>query len=279
MNDDERVLCQSFLFFCVDESTNISGLRTKNEDILATNGREVVRCFDGSDVGMSSLSIDAFIFMGPSQILISVSRPFSVDKDHALPGLSGEVDDSDILLFQANRLGEITRGIFSLYFDGSDVGLDTDDEDVDALAIDSGGLVISTVGDFESDDVSGKDEDLIRFDPTKLGHHTDGQWKLYFDGSKARLSTSSGEDVDGAAIHPGGRMFLTTREEFSIGDVTGKGDDILQLTTDDGKADPETARNYIRGNTLQLHPDSVSAIDLPQWRLSGNLISTHSTYR
>jgi hypothetical protein len=45
------------------------------------------------------------------------------------------VDDSDIVCFVPSSLGATTAGAFVFHFDGSDVGLTTDDEDVDAIAL------------------------------------------------------------------------------------------------------------------------------------------------
>ena len=47
-----------------------------------------------------------------------------------------KLDDSDLVLFTPSSLGASTSGAFSLYFDGSDIGLDTTGEDVDAAEID-----------------------------------------------------------------------------------------------------------------------------------------------
>jgi hypothetical protein len=277
--DDERVLQHAFLFFSVDKAANINGLRTRDEDILATNGREVVRCFDGSDVGMSDLKIDAIAFLSGSQILLSVSEAFTVDAEHALPGLSGEIDDSDVLLFEANRLGEVTRGSFSVFIDGSDVGLETDDEDIDALAYDADGLIISTVGDFETETASGKDEDLVRLDVTTLGDETTGTWSLFLDGSKAKMSSDSTEDIDGVAVFPGGRLFLSTRGAFDIGEIAGAGHDIFQIMHDDNGTDMGTAEIHLRGDSLLLKADSISGIELPVWRLPADLVRTQTRIR
>ncbi|MEZ4715666.1 MAG: hypothetical protein R2851_06205 [Caldilineaceae bacterium] len=52
-----------------------------------------------------------------------------------------------ILCASSQRLGQNTAGRFGLYFEGSDVGLAHDAEDIDALQLlPDGDLVISTIG-------------------------------------------------------------------------------------------------------------------------------------
>lgn len=272
--DDERVLQQAFLFFSVNRSTNIDGLRTKDDDILATNGSEIVRCFDGSDVGMSRLQIDGFAFLSPNQLLISVTQSFTVDADHALPGLYGTIDDSDVLLFEATRLGEVTRGQFSVYLDGSDVGLDTDDEDIDALSINQDGLIVSTTGDFDAQDVSGKDEDLVQLTSGQYGPESSGAWKMLFDGSKNKMSTASTEDIDGVSAAYSDTLFLTTRGKVDVDRTVGLGHDILRVPFVNGRPSISKSSVLIHGDHLQLKPDSISAIALPPWQLPYRIVST-----
>ena len=75
----------------------------------------------------------------------------------------GKVDDSDIVEFIPTKLGSDTAGSFAWYLRGADVGLTSDGEDIDAISFTADGdLVVSTIGDFNTPSVSGKDEDLIQ---------------------------------------------------------------------------------------------------------------------
>src|SRR5690606_4485220 len=95
--------------------------------------------FDGSDVGLSAVDVDAFELMPDGTIL------FSVDAAVTLATV-GAIADADIIAFTPTSTGATTAGTFSWYFDGSDVGLATTSEDIDALEILSGGrIVISTL--------------------------------------------------------------------------------------------------------------------------------------
>lgn len=151
----------------------------------------------------------------------------SFDEQVSLGSL-GTVDDEDIIQFDAVSLGNNTAGSFSWYFDGSDVGLDTNAEDIDALALlENGQILISTVGSIAVPGVSGKDEDVLAFTPTNLGTSTSGAWALYFDGSDVELATDAGEDVDGISVAADGALYLTTRGHFAVSGIAGEGEDVF----------------------------------------------------
>jgi len=110
--------------------------------------------FDGTDVGVGGLDLDAFYVVDVDTILMSFRTSAPI-------GSLGTVADSDIVRFDASSLGATTAGSFSMYFDGLDVGLDTSGEDIDAIELLSDGwLVISTRGSFSVSGVKGADEDL-----------------------------------------------------------------------------------------------------------------------
>ena len=176
--------------------------------------------FDGSDVGLNG-DVDAFTFLPDGSLLLSI------DASATLGGIS--FTDADIIQFTPTSLGPNTAGTFSMYFDGSDVGLTTSSEDIDALhVLPDGSLILSFIGSFSVPGVSGADEDLARFVPTSLGPNTSGTWSLYFDGSDVGLSQSSSEDVNGVWIDPAtGYIYLTTLGSFSVTGVSGDGADIF----------------------------------------------------
>jgi hypothetical protein len=177
------------------------------------------------------------------------------------------VDDYDIVQFNATSLGENTAGSFSLYFDGSDVGLDSSKEDIDAFDLLSDGrLLISTSGSYTIRDLSGKDEDLLAFTPTSLGVDTSGSWTLYFDGSDVGLSDKNPEDTDGVSVAANGDIYLTTRGSFSVTDVTGDSMDIficspasLGATT----ACTYSPTLYFDGSIWGLSRNNLDGFDLP----------------
>ena len=175
--------------------------------------------FDASDMGVGT-DLDAFHIIDSISILMSFDKPVSI------PGL-GQIDDFDIVRFTATSSGNSTAGSFSLYFDGSDVGLDSTQEDIDALTVLSDGrIIISTSGSFSLPGVSGKDEDLLAFTPNTLGAATSGSWEMYFDGSDVELS-APGEDVGAIHIASNGDIYLSTRGNFTVSGVSGADEDVF----------------------------------------------------
>jgi hypothetical protein len=180
--------------------------------------------FDGSDVGLSGTDVDAFDRRADGSLLMSFDTDFTLTN-------FGAVDDSDILRFVPTSTGANTAGTWEWYFDGSDVGLATSGEDVDAFALAADGrLLISTTDNVSVTGVSGVDEDLLAFAPTQLGTATSGTWSLYFDGSDVGLSNTSNEDVNGAWVDAAGKIYLTTLGSFSVTGVSGDGSDIFVCT-------------------------------------------------
>ena len=122
--------------------------------------------------------IDAIELIEDGHLLISTRGGFGV------PGVSGK--DEDILEFTPSLLGGSTAGTWAMYFDGSDVGLGSSGEDVNAMALGSNGdIYFSTVGNLSANGLSGSDEDVFRFTPTSLGNTTAGSFDptRFFDGS------------------------------------------------------------------------------------------------
>ena len=235
-----------------------NGLSIANEDIIAWDGTTFSRYFDGSDVGLTNLAIDAFAVLSPTELLLSFSAAGTV------PGL-GTVDDSDIVRFTATSLGENTAGMFDLYFDGSDVGLTTNDEDVDAIELlPNGHLLISTLGNVSVPGVTAVNEDILEFTPTSLGPTTAGTWSLYFDGSDVSLDGSS-ENVDALALS-GPDIYLSTDGNFSVFGLSGADEDVFVFTpTSLGNTTGGlfSSTLFFHGSAFGLSSNDVSAIDLP----------------
>ncbi len=208
------------LYFSLRSGDTLPGAVTvAKEDIIGWDGTDFSVVFDGSDVGLSGANLDALAVLNANEIL------FSMASAEAVPGIPGTVDDSDIVKFTATQLGDTTVGTFELYFDGSDVGLDTSSDDVDALDIlVDGRLVMSTKGSFSVPGVTGRDEDLIAFTPTSLGDATTGTWAMYFDGSDVELG---GEDINGASLDNNGNLNLSTNSDFAVTGLVGEDEDVL----------------------------------------------------
>ena len=216
------------LYFSSSFNGKVDGLDYRDEDILrynkTTNQWSIF--FDGSDVGVGNADLDDFALLADSSILMTF------DKAMSFPTL-GTIDDADIVKFTPTQLGATTSGSFSLFFDGSAVGLAADSEDIDALAYTSDGkLLISTYATAAVGTLRAKDEDLLRFTPTSLGATTAGSWELYFDGSAVGL-TAGNEDVGAALLKGANTLYLATRGNFaaaSLNAIQGDSDDIFGCT-------------------------------------------------
>jgi uncharacterized protein YjiK len=250
------------LYFTLLGPTTVGGIAVQDEDVVFFNGSTFSLAFDGSDVGITSLRIDAFARLDATRLL------FSFDTPGAVPGIAGTTDDSDIVLFTATSLGGVTSGTFSMYFHGADVGLTTAGEDVDAVELlGNGRILISTLDIATVSGVTADDEDLMRFTPTQLGPVTAGTFFLYFDGTDVDL-IDAGEDVDAAAVGAGAaqKIHLSAVANFSVTGAGGADEDVFVFTptalgsTTAGTYSPTL---YFDGSAFGLAANDVSAIDLP----------------
>lgn len=189
--------------------------------------------FDGGAAGLSGSAIDAVLRLNLNKLLLSFADPANV------PGL-GLVDDSDVVQYEFNS------GTFSLFFDGSDVGLHANSEDVDALARTANGrLLISTSGPFLLRDVNGNPltgdgADLVTFIHRRFGEITRGRWQIYFDGSDVGLSGNG--NIDGATVAANGDLYLSPAGSLDL-EFPADGDDILICT--DPATGPNSACNLL----------------------------------
>ena len=249
------------LYFAVDAAASLGGLSVASEDILALDEASTFRTiFDGSDVGLGGFRINSFAVVSETVLL------FSFAGDHAIPGIADTVEDSDIVQFTAVTLGEETSGSFSLYFDGSDVALTTNGEDVDAVELLSDGrLLISTGGSWNVSGLSGKGEDMLAFTPTSLGNDTAGNWNIHFDGSDVGLSTG-GENLDAVGLDDAGGIYLSTRGGFRVTGISGAGEDVFVFhpatlgETTSGQFDSSM---FFDGSVYGLDVNNLGAIDIP----------------
>ena len=226
-NYDESVRSNAFIYFTLDKKETIDGLQFSNHDIVAFDGTGFARLIDGDDIGLNNLTIDAFAVVDESRVIMSFAEDFEVDADHALPGLTGKVDASDLVMFVPNQLGEITRGTFEFFFDGSDVGLSGEDENIDALEVlASGELVISTKGPVNVKGVKGEDRDLLMFIPGQLGRDTDGKWKKYLRVNKLDLSKEKSNQINGLSLDDQSRVYMSFEGAFQTDDVEGAASDV-----------------------------------------------------
>ncbi|MFN8486196.1 MAG: LamG-like jellyroll fold domain-containing protein [Caldilineaceae bacterium] len=213
------------IYLSGNKNGNVGGIAFKDEDIVAFDPttQRWSMVWDGSDVGMTT-NLDDFAFLPDGSILLSFANPVNI------PGL-GRVDDSDLVHFIPTTLGSKTSGRFEFYFDGSDVGLSTNGEDVTGFAqLSDGSLLFSTLGNVTVPGVTAKKGDILRFAPTQLGAATAGTWSLYFRGSDIGLTTAS-EGVRSFWLDNAGNIYFTTTGSFALTNgLSGDANDIVLCT-------------------------------------------------
>jgi hypothetical protein len=220
-------------------------------DIYSWNGTSFTRVFDGSVAGLpGNADIDALVVVDTDTFYMSFNATGTT-----VPTL-GNVQDEDVVLYDA--------GTWSLYFDGSDVGLsNSGNEDVDAFDIlTDGSIVISTVGAANVPGVGNfNDEDLVRCVGT-FGSVTTCTWSVYFDGSDVALTAGS-EDVDGVSVS-GGNIYLSTLGNFSVSGLTGQGVDVFSCNSPTtGTATACTSFSMYFDGSVYGITNNLDAIDLP----------------
>ena len=154
------------LYLGSSTSGTAGGVSFADEDILIKNMTTGTWTlfFDGSDVGLANTDIDAFELMTDGSLLMSFDTDFTLTN-------FGRVDDSDILRLVASSTGNTTAGTWLWYFDGSDVGLTTAGEDVDAFSLlPDGRLLISTLDNVSVTGVTGADEGSVDLLAYATGH-------------------------------------------------------------------------------------------------------------
>jgi hypothetical protein len=191
-------LSDGSILMSFDAAGTISGLGTVDDsDIVrftptslgATTAGTFAWYFDGSDVGLTTTGedIDGLTVLPDGRLIIST------EGNPNASGVSG--GDEDLLVFTPTSLGSTTSGTWALYFDGSDVGLTTTNENLVGVwsAIANGPVYLSTLGAFSVSGVSGDGADIFICTPGSLGGTTSCTFSMYWDGS---ANGFAGEVVD-----------------------------------------------------------------------------------
>ena len=239
------------------------GLLAQDEDVVRYKAAigEFDMVFDGSDVGVAKLAVDALALTGPEELVLSFTKSGSV------PGL-GWVDHSDLVKFVATRLGPTTAGHFEWYLDGSDLGLTSPGEGVDAVEIVGDDIYLSTTGPFSArsadDQVTGTDHDIfVCRDATTGASSACGALEAAFTGGPAGLNGLS-EDINGFLLDPvtGQDPSFSTAGRFSAGGATGDNEDVFSCTGSLAtcQADPEFAVVF-DGSAVGLGHNALAAIE------------------
>jgi hypothetical protein len=171
-------------------------------------------------------AINAFARLANGDLLLVLKA------NQSLPGV-GAVTPWDVVRF-SGTYGPTTAGAFSWYIDGSDVGLTTTTEKIDAIDVLPDSRVLVSTTDLLSVPKPGggalksQDEDLTAFTPTTTGATTSGTWALYFNGTA--ITGLGAEDVAGARVDAAtGDIYASIVGAFNVGGVSGNGKDVIKL--------------------------------------------------
>lgn len=212
----------SSLYISTRTAGSVGPLSYGSEDILKWDGSAWSIWFDGSATGLTPVgkwihNINAFWI--EDEDIGSVILSFAHNA-RFVPGIVPRVDGMDLVRWDGSA--------YTLYFDGSDVGLTVKtQEKIDGLHIlpdgyqpipvscPGGNLLISTQGPgrvpaFGGGQIRFGGEDILGFCATNLGSATAGWWYMVLDGSSVGLPknaiTSISANADGSVI-----SFTTSR--------------------------------------------------------------------
>ncbi|NEQ52969.1 MAG: hypothetical protein F6K11_22985, partial [Leptolyngbya sp. SIO3F4] len=181
----------SFVLDGVGEVSNADILKFTSTS-LGSNTAGIFEIYlDGSDLGLSGRAgnIDGLTQVSNGDLLISISGKKSLSD-------VGKVRDEDILRLTPTTTGDDTKGSWSMYLDGSNVGLKAYSENIDALSLnDSGDLFLSTHGDFDVTTVAGANEDILVYTPSSSTTGTYSS-ELLFEGAQFGLSSNDISAID-----------------------------------------------------------------------------------
>ncbi|MBD2201961.1 PQQ-binding-like beta-propeller repeat protein [Calothrix sp. FACHB-1219] len=149
----------------------------------------------------------------------------SANENGTINGIS--YSDEDILVYDSKQ------GSWSVFFDGSQVGLDGRGVDIDAFSVqDDGSILISldksgvVLGDLIVDN-----SDIIRFKPATPSDNSAGTYELFLDGSTVGLEDSERENIDAITFTAKGDLVISVNGNLNAGGVIAKDEDLLKLNS------------------------------------------------
>jgi hypothetical protein len=318
-------LCLTLELDATQTSGNLGIPNLQNNDVVCgedvleqPNGTDFARgdddpfelFFDGSDVGITRTIIDGMDILQPQSppqngdfARGNEEEPLDVllsfNQSHSIPPI-GLVLQSDIVRFVAEENGPNTAGSFERFFDGSDIGLQSGGENIDAFRFEEygpasargnglaiGNLYFSTSGNLNIPGLAARDEDIVvcvgyyfSLLPTGDIESTCQEVLLFFDGSEAGLANAS-EDVDAFTFGIGDpferglaidlALYLSTYGNFNVNDVNGRNEDVFVchadvIPADRGGGFPITGCDAVAivfdGSDHGLGSNNVYSIDL-----------------
>lgn len=167
--------------------------------------------------------------------------------------LSGQVIGGST--FQNEDIIQYDGTSWSLYFDGSDVGLST--ARIDAFQVLSDGSILLSFADRVFLSIGTvQDSDIVRFVPTSVGVNTAGTFQFWFRGSAQGFSAGN-EDIDAVYYDAATqRLFVSTVAGFSVGSITGADRDIVVCSNFVPNGPCDSAAIFFDGDDIGLTASS-----------------------
>jgi FtsP/CotA-like multicopper oxidase with cupredoxin domain len=227
------------LYFSTLGNTNPPGVggTADDADIYYWNGVSFSRVFDATTAGIpATANVDGMEFVDATHFYLSFVA------DTTITGL-GTVQDEDIVYYN--------NGVWSVYFDGTALGLTAGNLDIDAFSINGGTLYFSTVGNTNPPGVGGTadDADIYAWNGVSFSR--------VFDATTAGIPATA--NVDGMEFVDATHFYLSFVADTTItGLGTVQDEDVVYYNAGvwsvyfDG-----TARGLTAGNL------DVDAFDLP----------------
>jgi len=195
--DAFEVLPDGDLLISFEKALTVNGLEIDDSDIVRFTGDSYglnntvgsfSLYFDGSEHGLteSGEDVDAIAFAPNGNLVISTLGKFEDNP----PGISGRDED----------LFELSGDTWSLYFQGKNNGMGSDNEDIWGAWIDadSGAIHLSTIGNYAlSSGLSGDSDDIFVCTASALGATTACTDSLFWDGDTTAFA---GERIDGIGM-------------------------------------------------------------------------------
>lgn len=164
---------------------------------------------DGSDLGLSAdeEDIDVIDFTPDGRLLVSPSDGFDAN------GVVGR--DEDLFVLSNATFGQTSSGTWSLYLDGSDVGVSTG-RDINGTWVDpaNGDIYLSTNGAYTVTGLNGDQDDIFVCTPIKTGADSACTFRAFWNGDAVGFGSEriDGIDLSGlpATFTPAGAMMSDT---------------------------------------------------------------------
>ncbi len=160
--------------------------------------------------------------------------------------------DEDILLYDP------TNDAWSLYLDGSSIGLGATDIDAFTFLADGSILMSFDAPIFLSDiGATVDDSDIVHYKSGELG--SESYFEMYLHGDTIGLTTND-EDIDALSTSPGGAVIFSTVGPFSVDGLSGQDEDLAWYDASAGKGTNWLL--YLDGSSIGLTGSSedVSAV-------------------